>query len=45
MPPPGLEPAISTGERRQTYVLDPLSVGTGREDNYWRQYLNKEETN
>jgi len=41
MPSAGLKPAISTDERRQTYVLGPLSMGIGQKDNYWKQYFNK----
>ena len=29
MPPVGLEPKISAGERPQTYVLDRAATGTG----------------
>ena len=29
MPPVGLEPAISAGERPQTYALDRAATGTG----------------
>ena len=29
MPPVGFEPALSAGERPQTYVLDRAATGTG----------------
>ena len=29
MPPVGLEPTISAGERSQTYALDRVATGTG----------------
>ena len=29
MPPVGFEPAISAGERLQTYALDPAATGIG----------------
>ena len=29
MPPVGLEPTISAGERTQTYALDGAATGTG----------------
>ena len=29
MPPAGLEPTISAGERPQTYALDHVATGTG----------------
>ena len=28
MPPVGIEPTISAGERPQTYALDPAATGT-----------------
>ena len=31
MPQAGLEPAIPTGERPQTHVLDRAATGTGKE--------------
>ena len=31
MPPVGLEPTISAGERPQTYALDRAATGTGNE--------------
>ena len=30
MPPVGFEPAISAGERPQTYALDSAATGTGK---------------
>jgi len=30
MPPVGLEPTISAGERPQTYALDRAATGTGK---------------
>jgi hypothetical protein len=30
MPPMGLEPTISAGERSQTYALERAAAGTGR---------------
>jgi len=29
MPPVGIEPTISAGERPQTYALNPVTTGTG----------------
>ena len=34
MPPAGLEPTISAGERQQTYALDRVATGTGFLKNY-----------
>ena len=33
MPPVGLEPTISAGERPQTYALDRAATGTGKVHN------------
>ena len=34
MPPVGFEPAISAGERLQTYALDRAATGTGAKQAY-----------
>ena len=33
MPPVGFEPTISAGERLQTYALDRVATGTGKDYN------------
>ena len=37
MPPVGLEPTISAGERPKTYALDRAATGTGSLDYYIKQ--------
>ena len=34
MPPVGIEPTVSAGERPQTYALDRAATGTGNNDKY-----------
>ena len=39
MPPVGLEPTISAGERPQTYALDRAATGTGISPSYADQLM------
>ena len=41
MPPVGFEPAISAGERPQTYALDRAATGTGNLGTYKCQLFHK----
>jgi hypothetical protein len=39
MPPAGVEPTISAGERPQTYALDRAATGTGFYNSMYLKYV------